>query len=377
MNSTRKYRFNQLLKKNPEKGSSGSGILTTQYLKEGRFPIVDQGKTIIAGFSNDPRKVISIKKPVIIFGDHTRIFKFIDFDFIPGADGTKIIIPNYDLIDPKLFYLLLKNSTFPNDGYNRHFKYLKDLEFTIPDDLTQQSIIADLISDKLAHVEQMRQAALEQKEAAEALQGAKLREVFPYKEGDELPKGWKWEKIGNIMTEERELLRPNDPDFKSLPFIGLENIRSNTREYTNEEYNPPSSTCFKFSDKHVLYGKLRPYLNKVLLPENEGKCSMEILPLVPKDNYDKTSIAAILQSEAVLGDTIKFSTGGRMPRADTNKLKKLTVAIPADPRKCNEISEKVAKNILKVIQINKIVSNEIEAIEALPAAFLREVFDKN
>jgi len=236
-------------------------------------------------------------------------------------------------------------------------------------------IKSEEIKSKLEKVEQMRQAALHQKEAVEALQGALLREVFPFKEGDELPKGWKWEKLEKIFEEVKNQVQPNEEEFKSLPFVGLENVISHTREYTDEEYNPPASTCFKFDENNILYGKLRPYLNKVFLPISKGKSSMELIPLKTKNNYSREFLAAVLQSEAVIGDTVKFSTGGRMPRADLKKLKRLEIAIPSDVNVCNKLGLTVSNKIKEIIDLNKKAKKQVEAIEALPAAILREVFE--
>lgn len=238
-----------------------------------------------------------------------------------------------------------------------------------------QQKIAFEIKVKLTLVEQMQKAALLHKDAVEALQGAMLREVFPYKESYELPKGWRWEKIGNIFEEVKNQVQPYEEEFKTLPFVGLENVISHTRVYTDEEYNPPASTCFKFDETNILYGKLRPYLNKIYLPAAKGKSSMELIPLKTKNNYSRDFLAAILQSEAVIGNTVKFSTGGRMPRADLKKLKKLEVAIPADVAKCNELGIVISNKIKEFIELNKKTKMQLEAIEALPAAILREVFE--
>jgi len=181
MNEFITYSFKQLIDKKLETKFKGIGLLTTQYLNEGKFPIVDQGKSLTNGFTNDETKVIKVNQPIIIFGDHTRIFKYIDFDFAPGADGTKVIVPNYKLIIPKLFYLLLKNSKIPNDGYGRHYKHLKKLEFQVPKDFKEQLKIVEKLSVRLSTVEHLRRTAIDQLEAIEALPAAILREVFEFK----------------------------------------------------------------------------------------------------------------------------------------------------------------------------------------------------
>lgn len=295
------------------------------------------------------------------------------------------IKPNSEIICPEYLFLFLKTNhaksfyeEFAQRAINQasiNQNTLKELRVLYPENKTDQQHIASQIISKLEKVEQMRQAALQQKEAVEALQGALLREVFPFKEGDELPKGWKWEKLEKIFEEVKNQVQPYEEEFKTLPFVGLENVVSHTREYTDEEYNPPASTCFKFDETNILYGKLRPYLNKVFLPSSKGKSSMELIPLKTKNNYSREFLAAVLQSEAVIGDTVKFSTGGRMPRADLKKLKKLEIAIPSDVNLCKKLGLVVSNKIKEFIELNKEAKKQLEAIEALPAAILREVFE--
>ena len=79
-----------------------SKIKRRDYLASGEFPIVSQESEFINGYWDDVEDVISIDRPVVIFGDHTRCFKFVDFDFVVGADGTQILAP-IDPIEPKFY----------------------------------------------------------------------------------------------------------------------------------------------------------------------------------------------------------------------------------------------------------------------------------
>src|SRR5437016_10674081 len=71
-------------------------ILARDYAKQGLIPIVDQGQQLIAGWTNDEKVAIRERLPFVVFGDHTRIFKFVDFPFALGADGTQLLKPNRD-----------------------------------------------------------------------------------------------------------------------------------------------------------------------------------------------------------------------------------------------------------------------------------------
>lgn len=111
----------------------------------GRFPVVDQGQKFVAGYCDDESKVIDFDLPLIIFGDHTRCFKFVDFPFVLGADGTKVLLPNKKLYDPRFYYFALLALEIPNRGYNRHFTILSERSLPLPP-LPEQKKIAHILS---------------------------------------------------------------------------------------------------------------------------------------------------------------------------------------------------------------------------------------
>ena len=107
-------------------------IKTSEYLDYGKIPIIDQSRDFIAGYTNDMDTIIDLKKPVIVFGDHTRILKYIQFPFAKGADGTQLIISKCDNMPQVLLYCSLINVDLSNYHYARHFKYLKAEEVLVP-----------------------------------------------------------------------------------------------------------------------------------------------------------------------------------------------------------------------------------------------------
>ncbi len=119
-------------------------IKQKDYLASGKYPVIDQGQSFISGYCDD-EIAIKIKKPVIIFGDHTRCFKFVDFDFVAGADGIHILEPK-DFFYEKLFYYFCLALDFPNKGYSRHFQYLAKTTMKIPPLEIQKRIVARLES---------------------------------------------------------------------------------------------------------------------------------------------------------------------------------------------------------------------------------------
>ncbi len=120
-------------------------ILKSEFLDKGKYLIVDQGKKMVAGFTNDVDALVNSSPPYIIFGDHTRIFKYINVAFAMGADGTKVLKAQDDNnLNEKFLYYFFLTLNIPNTGYNRHFKYLKNSKIPLPP-LAEQQKIAEIL----------------------------------------------------------------------------------------------------------------------------------------------------------------------------------------------------------------------------------------
>lgn len=113
------------------------------YLEKGVLPIIDQGQQLIGGYSNDSNRKLSCKLPVIVFGDHTRTVKYVDFPFGAGADGIKVLEPVEELFPKFLYYatqyLVLR---LEDRGYARHYQYIEKKELEVPSVPEQKRIVA-------------------------------------------------------------------------------------------------------------------------------------------------------------------------------------------------------------------------------------------
>lgn len=107
-------------------------IPTSEYLPNGKIPVIDQSREFIAGYTNDVQAIVKSKAPIIVFGDHTRILKLVQFPFAKGADGTQLIISASERMPQRLLYCSLMNIDLSNYHYARHFKYLKSEIILLP-----------------------------------------------------------------------------------------------------------------------------------------------------------------------------------------------------------------------------------------------------
>lgn len=178
---------------------SGGNIKTplSEYLRDGRFPVVDQGKALIAGYVNDPQRICGSGRPAIVFGDHTRCVKFIDQPFCMGADGVKVLRPKIDA-DIKYLYYYLKHLRLPNAGYDRHFKYLKRTEILLLPLAEQRRIAATL--DKADALLAKRREAMAQLDSL-------AQSIFVEMFGDPIdnPKGYPVKRLIELVDPQRPI----------------------------------------------------------------------------------------------------------------------------------------------------------------------------
>ncbi len=159
-----------------EKGLFEVGKLNQDdYRPIGKYPVIDQGQSLIAGYSDDDSKVYRGPLPVVLFGDHTREFKYVDVPFICGADGVKVLGPDSTAVDCRFFFYFVRGANIPSRGYNRHYRLLKELAVPVPP-LDEQR--------RIAHVLSTIQRALEAQDkviqAARELKRSLMKHLFTY-----------------------------------------------------------------------------------------------------------------------------------------------------------------------------------------------------
>ena len=151
-------------------------IQRKEFLENGEFPVVSQEAEFINGYWNNSADVFTVAKPVVIFGDHTQVLKYIDFDFVLGADGVKILSPK-PFLHPKFFFYALRAAPLKSLGYARHYRLLKELRIYHPH-LGQQAAISeqlDALSEETQRLESLYQRKLA---ALDALKQSLLHQAF-------------------------------------------------------------------------------------------------------------------------------------------------------------------------------------------------------
>jgi len=175
-------------------------------------------------------------------------------------------------------------------------------------------------------------------------------------------------RLGDFCTQDRSTVRAGDGT--ALRYIGLETIESGTGILLDGSLSKtpevPQANSFRFGPEHVLYGKLRPYLNKVALPEFHGKCSTEIIPLRPTPELDRRYLAYFLRSASVVDQISKRTAGARMPRADMGFVLDLSIPLPKLSEQIRVID--LLNRAEGIVRLRR--EAQAKAAEIIPALFL-------
>lgn len=174
----------------------GYQLQSKEVAVHGDLPVVDQGKDYIVGYTNDLSLKFTVPSSgVIVFGDHTRIVKYVDFDFCVGADGTQVLACKNGA-DTRYIYYLMQDLEIPNLGYSRHFKYVKAGRYALPP-LPEQKRIAKVLDDVDRLIENLGKRIVKKrlikKGVSQELLTGKRR--LPGFAGE-----WKTVKLGDVAT---------------------------------------------------------------------------------------------------------------------------------------------------------------------------------
>lgn len=291
-------------------------IKTKDFLNKGNFPIIDQSEKFISGYTNEIQYLIKTDKPVVIFGDHTRVIKFIDFDFCLGADGVKVLVPN-DKFDPCFFYYVLKHVEIKNIGYSRHYKILKDLEVPLPPLEIQKQIVAEIETYQ------------------NVLDGCNLI-IENYKPAFEVNTEWPVVKLHSIC----ETITDGDhmPPPKSevgVPFVTITNIKigygidfSNTY-FVPKDYYAAIKEHRKPKQGDILYTVTGSFGIPVLIDFDREFCFQRHIGLIkPASSVSNSYLYFYLQTPDAFDQACKAATGVAQKTVSLSSLRNFSVPLP-------------------------------------------------
>ena len=213
------------------------------YLEDGKLAVVDQGQDLVGGYTDDENMAYCGSFPVVIFGDHTRCIKYIDFPFAQGADGVKVLKPKNFYI-PRAFYYSLQAVDIPSMGYRRHFPLFDQYAMPVPP-LPEQQRIVDRIESLFAQLDEAKEKAQTVLDSFETRKAAILHKAFT----GELTAKWRAEHgVGMESWQTDEISDRFDvvggiqkkpsrtPKDNPVPYLTVANVFRNRIDFSEIRY---------------------------------------------------------------------------------------------------------------------------------------------
>lgn len=302
-------------------------LAKSDFLENGDIAIVDQGKDLIAGYYNDVELAVKTAPPYVVFGDHTRAFKFIDFPFVMGADGTKVLQTKNENTNTRFLYYFFLSINIPNTGYNRHFKYLKELKIPLPP-LPQQKKIAAILDAADAYRQKTKALISKYNELTQSL----FLDMF----GDPVtnPKGWEkitLERISTVSSGSTPS-RKNDENFDgNIPWVKTGEVNSKIILDTDEKISETAlinSSCKLYPVGSLIIamygqGKTRGQVGLLGIAASTNQ-ACAVLTKSEKANF--TFLFKLMQLS--YEDLRSLGRGGNQPNLNSGILKKYRVLNP-------------------------------------------------
>lgn len=348
-----------------------SKIQSKLYKDKGKYPIISQEDVFISGYWDNPSDVYHVKHPIVIFGDHTKVVKYIDFDFVLGADGVKILDPTKD-INAKFLYYWTKYVPLRNLGYARHYKLLSEKTIHFPSLPEQERIVAKL-DEAFEAIDKVKANAEQNLNNAKELFESALNNVFT-KNTD----GWEEKKLDDVCTYKSgtTISKDLEKDTGDLLYIkvGDMNIRGNEELIT-------TSTRFA-SSAEISAAQIIP-TGSVIFPKRGGAIATNKKRKIIKPTIVDLNTMAIIPNKELDSNffyywfgqinLIDISNGTTIPQINNYSFQNLRIKYPTllEQQKIVEQLDKIQE---KTKKLEAIYTQKIKECDELKQSILQKAF---
>ena len=348
-----------------------------EYLKEGLFEVVDQGQSLVGGFSNDSSLVVKCDLPVIVFGDHTKCVKFIDFPFIAGADGVKVLRAK-ECVDAKFlyYYTLLLTKKMIDKGYARHYQFLEKMEVEISS-IDEQRRIVNKIEELFSELDSAVETLKKTKEQLAVYRQSVLKSAFEKCEESK--------KMGDvaIMIDPHPSHR-TPPEFeKGIPYIGVGDIDYKEKSIKMDEARKVNPSIYnEHIERYTIHagdfimGKIgtigKPY--RLPLPQNYVLSANVILIQPNTEIINPEYLFWQFSSPLVVEQLMEGKNETSQPAFGIQKARLLNIKM-CDYKKQNEIVQNLRLKMSVCDNIEKTVNDALIQADAMRQSILKKAFE--
>jgi type I restriction enzyme S subunit len=365
-----------------QKVKSTKKIPKKSFLDEGRYPIISQENEFINGYWNNYNDVLKVEKPIVIFGDHTKKIKYIDFDFVKGADGIVTLLPVNE-INSKFFVYQIQNFELRDLGYARHYRILKEKNIVVPPLLEQKQIVA-ILDEAFTAIDQAKANIEKNIEYAKELFQSKLNATF-----EEFNEKFNSKKLGSIL----EIL--TDYHANGSYKVLKENVELKDQEdyawmVRSTDFEKDFKKDFKYIDEHaynhlkkskifggeIIISKIGNAGKVYVMPEIDRPCSLAMNLFLLRLNKEKMISKYLyyyLQSTKGEKQILSKLNGATTKTITKDNVRDLNIPegeVVIQNQKVLEF-EKLSQ---KVIELENFYNQKIIDIEELKKSILQKAF---
>jgi type I restriction enzyme S subunit len=350
-------------------------IQRKDFLASGSFPIVSQEAEAINGYWNNKKDLFQSKTPVVVFGDHTQVLKYIDFDFVLGADGVKILKPKI-FLDPRFFYYFLQSIKLKNLGYARHYRLLKELDISYPESISEQKRIVKVLDDVFEQTVKLKESAENNLLNTRELFDSYLQNIFA-KQGE----NWEEQRLADVCEKITDGTHQTPTYFdEGIIFLSSGNVTSGKINWEK----------IKYIDKkqHLeMHKRVAPRLNDILLAKNG---TTGVAALVDRDTvFDiYVSLALLRAREMILPTFLLYFVNSKVAKKQFNKrlkgsgvpnlhleeIREVIISFPKSIAEQKSIVKKLDELSEQTKKLEEIYKQKLLDLEELKKSVLHKAF---
>lgn len=362
-------------------------IKQKDYLLEGKFPVIDQGQDIIGGYFNDENLVVPNEPPFIIFGDHTKVKKFIPFKFIAGADGVKVLKAKENVL-PKFLFYLLHTIKIENKGYARHFQLLEKENFLFPKDLETQHAIVSKIEELFSELDKGIAELKTAQQQLKTYRQSVLKSAFEGKltnekvKNGELPDGWKSKSLKDLVLKVEKVKRKEVDENEGLIYLDIGGINNNSNRIENyKKYfwkDAPSRAQQIVKQNDILFSTVRTYMKNIAIVDKEiynnqiASSGFTVLRADSCVNYKYIYYNTI--SDVFLNPLNELQTGTSYPAVRDSDVLSQTINLPLSPEEQHRIIQEIESRLSVADKMEQSIQESLLKAEALRQSILKKAF---
>jgi type I restriction enzyme S subunit len=353
-------------------------VLRKDFLDEGAFPVISQEAEFINGYWDNEADLFKVSKPIVLFGDHTKVFKYVDFDFVLGADGVKILQPK-EFLSPKFFFYQLQAKDLDSLGYARHYKLLKALKIAYPD-LPEQQRIVRLLDEAFAAIATAKANAEKNLVNAKGLFASASQEMY-----ESAGKDWEEKKLGDLASEMQtgpfgSTLHKSDYVTNGIPVINPQNIVDGKiiplQKMMVNEKTKQRLKRYILQEKDIVIAR-RGEMGRCAIVEKRQVgwlCGSGSFVIRIKKEVDANFLVRYLSSAKVRHILLKGSVGATMDNLNQGILAQIPVPFPPLVEQ-RAIVGQLDLLRLETHRLESIYQRKLAVLDELKKSLLHQAFD--